>query len=292
MHDVRRFYRIGSYLIRSDEDDLVEVDITSVNDKKIKSITIPSNKFFSVKESSQFYENGTKYQLLFLKEVLIEYQVEDYEIPKSGIYQSTFYLSKQPIPLIADDYGYKASDLGKWEAVNREGKFRKFDNVRYRLIMLFNQKDSFLKNDSLVINREPVLQLRYRLSELDIPKYTSFLVKLLSFYITEFVDYYYGFYFNRDSKFVHYKVVNNDSIKSKPNRCRHSDYQSIYQFYSAINKKKEVINQFEVIRKFIDKFILASKLEGESKFMLYFSVFEGVRNYFVKKKKITSKRDF
>lgn len=283
---------IGNYLFGNEREDLLNVDITSVNDKTIKSLKIPSDKIYTIVDTSSPFDNGNKFITFYIKEVLIEYDLQDSKIQNSGIYESDFHLSKKSIPLIAKNYSFNIDYLGKWEAFNRQKKFRHFGSSRYRFLMCFTQKNTFSKDGDMTFNRYPVLQFKYKMDDINIQSYASLSVSLLSFYLNDFIDYYYGYYYYNNSKYVQYKVVNNDSKESKSTRCRHSNYNSIYDLFSSIKNKKVAIAEYDTIRKFIDKFILASKLDGESKFMLYFSIFEGIRNYFVKKKKSQVKENF
>lgn len=282
---------IADFLAKNEIPNLISIEKENINDDKVIAITLPSEKVSGVSYSSDFYENGLHYYLLTFKEVYIEKKLSDNESKLKRI-DSYFHLSEQAVHLFGDNYFYSSNNIGTWKATNRQNKFRKFLNHQYKFLILFPPKQSFHKGSSeLILSRNPVINVRYNKGKLN-ENFPKLMVKLISYYLTENIDYHFGFIYNKKSKVEHYKNLKYYQFRDKPIRCRHSDFNDIFDFISSIRNKSNLLNDSTDLIKSIDKFVLASILKSESKFMLYFSIFEGVRNKMNKISKIGIQENF
>lgn len=283
---------VSNFLGRNDIPDLLEIDDSDISDDHIDSIKICSSHIIGILDNSDFVDKIGKYVLLELKEVIIYRKPRESELDKSKRINSYFHLSEQSIALLADNYFYKINNVGSWNADPRNKRFHKFKEIWYRFELLFPVDESFHRGgEKVTINRKPVLHIRYEKDLLNV-KYPDSIILLLSFYLKESIKYYFGFYYIGDQKVEHYKHVTIRAIRNRATTCRHSDFDSIYSFIGSVKRKDYLIKNYSTVKAYIERFILSAYLFKESKFMVYFSIIEGVRNEFLKEEKIKIKENF
>lgn len=286
-----RLIWIGDFLGKNEIPDLISINQEYIDDDKIIAIKLPSEKTSGVTESSSFYENGSQYILVTFREVFIEYKLNPAESKLQRV-DSYFHLSENAVHLFADDYFYSLHNVGNWKAVNRKNKLNKFLEFHYKFLILFPTKKAFHSgSNELVISRNPAIKIRYQKGTISKDLSTLF-TKILSFYLSENIDYHFGFIYYKKSKVEHYKNIKNNQFRNNPVLCRHADFDDIYDFIKNIKNKRMLLSQINVIKKYIDKFVLASLMTSESKFIIYFSIFEGVRNNVNKNMGIKIKENF
>ncbi len=270
--------------------DDITIKSKDINNDEIDSIVIPSSSIFTFQSSSDFYENGQQYVLLFLNEVFI-YSKKDLDNNPPLKQESYFHLSNHA-SFLFDNYNHKSNNIGTWSANPHQPDFSVFRGIEYKLIMLFQPRKAFQKgDDELVIIKHPVVQLKYQIGHMNFHWAANF-IKLLSFYLKEDIDYHYGFYYTADNTIDHYKSLSSIPFRKKATRCLHSKFESIYDFIDRVDVPLFPIKNCDFLLQIIDNFIASNYLKEESKFMVFFSILEAVRNNSVSENGVSTKEKF
>ncbi len=280
---------IADKLVRSEDPDLIiSNEETLFDNKDIFKVLLPSDKFYHLSENAEYIDSVGPYTLLKTTEAQIFYKSH-----QTGKSLSSFYhLSKQAISIISENYRYYSSNIGKWEGINRECTFKKFLGLKFRFILTFEKTKSFAHGDSqLILEKNPILELEYEATKFD-PIEAESLIKLLSFYTKENIEFHFSFYNTPKYKVETHKTLISTQYRVKPERCKHSSFDSLYSFIDSVSDPQYFINNYHEFENLVDRFVLTSGLKNELKFMVYFSIIESVRKLLVKSKSIDIEENF
>jgi len=248
---------IANYLFDSEEKNLIAVPSSSIDDSYIKEITLPSDKVIGIAQGTSYSDKIGSYLLLKLSEVTIKRKYRSSGLKTNDKIHSYYKLSSQVNELFIRDYHYSSHDTGEWKAENRNNKFRKFKKYNYRFRTLFPIAKSFHKGDSsLVLNRQPAIEFKYG-KGVQNENTPLLLIKLISFYLKENVDYFHRNYSEGDYEIDNYKHLKYTQFRTKPVRCTHAKYFDIYEFISSVKSKVDSTVLYGKTYNLIDRFVLS-----------------------------------
>lgn len=218
---------------------------------KLNGVRKGFNKFYE--EPSEFYLNQTGFPLVEL----------NYEYP-------------MPFPWVKEPY--------KLEPKNQIEDYIKFDKIEFKTEHNFYNITKY--ESSLVsIQKEPRLLVKHcELNEEEIRKQVSMLCAIFSFYANNDVDYFVAITNAKNGRFYE---------KSKKKKIEASGH-GIFMWDFNRNPLNLIINvdathlikNFEFVMNTIKRFNYATKLTGESKFMILYNVLEQIRVQYILEKKI------
>lgn len=192
---------------------------------------------------------------------------------KTNIKEHFFYLSKAAQSLTPTRFT-KFDASGVWKD-NTERKSIIFKEDEVHLINEYYQTQNFSENsEQLTLQRVPVLKIITKKHNFkDIEKTGKVLCLLMSFYLAEEIDYSTYIFNKPDRQIISVKNINLEK-KRKSNHSFTTNYRSFKDFIESIKDVQEIYDEYAWWEKNIQKLITASRLDGESKFMLLYNILE------------------
>jgi hypothetical protein len=204
---------------------------------------------------------------------------------------SEIYLNETAFSLIELNYKYD-QDFNwndspfKWQPVNNVKDYIHFNDIEF-----VPENNTFIINkssDKIVnLEKEPRLRIKHvGLTEFQVKEHVIALCDLYSFYTNKKIDWQFSRIYAEGKLFVEIK-----DVSSEDNKYAHGLF--IWEFVqNPLNlirnvDSKHLINNRELVSRFVERFNYALKTSDETKFMILYSLLEQLRNQYI----ITGKID-
>jgi len=215
-------------------------------------------------------EFGKKYFQIFVDQFTYKLKRNGKDMPL----KSAFYLVSDAQLAIGRTDLSSFNPLGKWEMV-RNSNWRSYLGMKYVLTNEYYKTSDFgMTSNEMIVNRIPLLSIQYKSKEAQKALLRANLMCIfLSFYLCRHIEWYLAIEDSKDFKKITLKNIDKTSSgnRTKP---RTTSFHDVEEFIQKINAKKEVENHYDFWFNVIDKFVLASSLKGESKFMILYNILE------------------
>ncbi len=281
--------KLGYWHSNSEVDSLNYFEVVEILEpKELTSIDFSGFKCIGPSNGSNYYEQfdsnepPLKYTIIKLNGVRKGFNKFDDD-------PSEFYLNQSGFPMVELNYEYPMSfpwvkEPYKLEPKNQIVEFIKFDKIEFRPEHNFYNVTKY--ESSLVsIQKEPRLLVKHNeLNEQEIRKQVSMLCAIFSFYANNDVDYFVAITNAKNGRFYE---------KSKKKKIETSGH-GIFMWDFNRNPLNLIINidaahlmkNFDFVLNTIKRFNYATKLTGESKFMILYNVLEQIRVQYILEKRI------
>lgn len=250
-----------------------------ITDENIKNVSFLNSQWKTIEggDGDSYTENNKQYLKVFFDSAEITYNSTNQD--NVGQWLAEFYLNKASEAILDDFYHYDPfwSNESVYKAKHNYNQFVSFGEIQFKLEYRFYTENL---NDTTVIHKEPKLTIKHQnLGQDKLLSYAKLICSILSIYRNESIDYIIGKIYNSETKHVHTKIVPNVKLsKSKGLKKRGFPY-SVLSILEFTNISK-IWDEIELFSKLSDHYILAQKLQGESKFMILYNLMEQIRNIY------------
>jgi hypothetical protein len=221
------------------------------------------------------------YIKIHIPEILVYRKI--YDCPQRM--QSKYILNEASKNIIKSNHRFTYNNIGLLSVENKQNRFKKFLDISFKHELRFREEKDIQISNEYTTQLFPLLLVNHERKDIHfISNYVESINLLTSFYISEEVDFMYGQYFTNDCEITHFKRLSMHMNVTGATKCNHAAHLGLYQFFSSIKNKREVIKEITLLKDLVDRFILAEKMDGRAKFMLLFSIIDGVRNFYIKSK--------
>lgn len=264
------------------------------NSKNIVSFDLSSSKCIRIKSNSSFVDSiHGKYFLIEFDAIRIIYKPVQHELDDNDKFDAYIYLNDSSKSIIDNFYWYDEfmSNKNVWEAKSRNNSndFIKFGDIEINLGYDFTTKQ---KDDSITIYQEPRIWIKHKnLKEKELIKYQDLICSILSLFNQEYIYPILTRINNKKDTIVISKIPK-DNKKTSLTGLRHLGFKgSLQKFLSEVNTEL-IFKNIAPFSKYVDKYILGIKLEGESRFMIFYNILEQIRNLFINPKTLKQEYNF
>lgn len=263
-----------------------KIEFVKLNENRLNKIDLSKSKVLKTQMSvgNSLFDPGLgKYFVVTFDRVILEYD----NIHPNSENEAYVALGDKIKPVIEQFYSYDIfadSGRNKWKALSRKVKFRKFRDVKYNLKFAFgHEKDK--EKDYSIIKKHPQLIFKFgNLQIEEVQNYIDFFILVLSFYNNSncFPSNY--TIYAKEKRFKFFQILK-ENINHRP-YVLIRDFTDRYDVFEFIRRCKLPSNEeIEKLTKIVDRFNLASSVEGEARFMIFYEIFERIKNDFSKKNK-------
>ena len=256
--------------------------------KNIEEIIFREAKILKIVTGDNYVDKKGKFFIIELNCLSINY-IKD----KNLIYKnySKVYLDNHSFDLINSLIKVDGffTNPKVWEAINTNTN-GSFFGARFILDFhedVINDADSYPQ----IIYRRPRFTIdTLNINRTEFYKYIQLICSVISFYIGNEIDFIYAEYYRLGDYNEYYR---NHKVKEKilmKNLGMYNIKINIYEFIKKLNS--ELKNEISFVSEIIKIFLVASKLEGTSKFMFLFTVIEKLRKKKFKKDEKNEKFKF
>ncbi|MEP2688241.1 hypothetical protein [Maribacter dokdonensis] len=253
---------------------LIEIDFLNYRCKEIQ-------------KSTSFYEFDLKYFIVKLTGIKTTFL-------NSEKLASTIYLNQQSFDLIELNYYYNQNiflddEDYTWKPRNKIENYIKFGKISFKPEHRFFRTT---KNHSekILIQKEPRLSLEYsNLDVKEIKKHIELLCTLYSFYSLENIDYSISRIHTKDKLHIEVRDVSSNITKDYHGIFRWEFFQNPLNLLINVNAV-HLLENSKFYRNIVNRFIYSLKTNGESKFMILYSILEQIRNNYILDKKIEKEK--
>lgn len=192
---------------------------------------------------------------------------------KTNIKEHFFFLSKAA-QILAPTISTKFDAKGIWQD-NTEREIIHFKEHQLELANEYFPIQHFSENsEQLTLQRAPRLKILTEEKDFDeIEKTGKIVCLLMSFYLADEVDYSTYIFNQPDRLSVCVRIVNLERNRKSTHRLT-TNYKSFKDFVESIQDTQQIYEEYDWWEKNIQKLITASRLDGESKFMLLYNILE------------------
>ena len=271
------------------------IKVVRINNKdSLVNIDFSSSEWTSINDNNKNYENGERFFEVFFDTVKCTYKPIQVDKKKSELFDATFFLSKSSEAIIQNQYFINGflSDGSTWSAKNRQDEYFQFGEVQIKLNFRFVHQGN--PAESLyTVYRQPRLLIKHQnLEESKILLYGKVVLSLMSFYRGEKVDFdFFRFHGKRETVTINNVLENNLLISNFGNLSDIDFYGDFKKFLLAVDVSS-IIDKIESIPKFVERYLLLSNMEDDSKFMIAYNLLEQFRNLYVAKDSLTQEYKF
>jgi len=256
-----------------------KIEFVKINKSNLLSINLKDSvvKTTQMSIGNSLFDPGIgKYFTITFDRVELIYKDEYQENSgKSFVELNDIYV--KPLKEFYFTSSFANSSRDTWSAKSRHKTFKKFSQVNYNIRYGFETKSNDDNNET-IIKRRPFIFLKHKeLSKEIIIEHINELIGIIGFYYNAgcYSPNYTIYTKNRKYQFF---SINKDIIKYAP-RSILRNFEERFDIFQFIRKCKKLdsINQNSMI-KIIDRFNLASAIEGEARFMIFYELFERLKS--------------
>jgi len=259
------------------------IEFTKLNETRLTGIDISSSVVVGAKMSigPNLFDPGLgKYFTIKLDKVILEYE----NLHPNTYNEAYIGLGHKIKPIIEDLYFYDIfadKDKNKWKALSRKVKFRKFKETEYNLKFAFGHKKNS-ESDESIIKKHPQLVLRFgELKIREVIDYIDNFGLILSFFNN--ANCYPANYtiYNQKKEYKYFEILKDINNHKASTITR--NLQNKIDVFGFIRKCKPLNrDSLNNLIRIVDRFNLASSIKGEARFMIFYEIFERIKNHYSK----------
>lgn len=279
-----------------DSNELVQnIELTYAKSENIKNIDFSLSKWKKIKMSSSYYEGDQRYLLIELGSIKFEFKPQKKKEENTDWLYSEFYLNEASRKIIEYFYSYPGfgfSNNSVWEAHNRSNKYFMFGKAEIMLDFNFYYRRES-DNQAHNIYSEPRLNIRHKdLNEDTLVGYCKLVCATMSIFRAEYVDFNFA-RIHKEDKTITISKIDSEvlSLSDSKDIQQLGFYGDFTDFLKAIQLSK-IEDKINIYSKFSEKYVLAKKLDGESKFMIFYNLLEQIRNIYIDPKSLKQEYSF
>ena len=267
--EVRLFMQMNAKtnaIVDSLKNDSLEshIELLNVESERYYDLDFSKSDIVGITLSSRL-----NYVQLFIKEVSYKWKKYEKELVKGHSYFLTD-SAKSLSKVIFSKFDGK----GSWYDKTKR-KSNKFLDLKYQITNEFYKTGGFSNtSDELTLRKVPIINLINNLhDEYEIGLRIESICILLSFYLCDEIEWYMSVYNYEEYQKITIKDIERIRLKIKSSSFT-TDFNSSQEFIKSVLRKEQLIDNFDFWEKTIEKFILSSRLDGESKFMILYNILE------------------